>query len=308
MEIKEFASKIQRAMTEVLGAGYEVRLQEVRKNNGILLQGLVIMAEEKNISPTIYLKPFWEAYNVGVPLAEIVRKILRIYREDTPKESIDMSFFKDFDKVKNRICYRLINAARNESLLKKIPYVPFLDLAICFYYAYEGETLGSGTILIYNTHVEMWKTCTAELMRCAQSNTPKLFAAECNSMEVVVRELLQEQKRQFGEMLLDEAQQEQFLSDMPMQIVSNRQRINGAATILYPRFLEKLGAELDSDFYILPSSVHEVILLLDNNHESPDRLKSMIAEVNSTQVEPEDVLSDSLYYFDREEKIIKIIR
>jgi len=307
MEIREFAIKIQRAMTEVLGDGYEVKLQEVRKNNGILLQGLIVMSKEKNISPTIYLKPFWEAYNGGVPLAEIVCRMLQIYREDTPKDSIDMSFFKDFDKVKDRICYRLINAAQNRKLLEKIPYVPFLDLAICFYYAYEGEILGNGTILIYNSHVDMWKTSTAELMRCAVRNTPRLFEGECNSMEFVVRELLRERENQCGKILLDEAEQQSFLADMPMQIVSNRQRVNGAAVILYPGFLEKLGDKFESDFYILPSSVHEVILLLDDGHENPRRLKSMIAEVNSTQVEPEEVLSDSLYYFDREEKIIRII-
>lgn len=308
MEMKEFAVKIQRAMTEVLGEGYEVKLQEVQKNNGIRLQGLIIMTEEKNVSPTIYLKPFWEAYEGGVTLAEIVTKMLQIYREDTPKDSIDMSFFKDFEKVKDRICYRLISAARNRSLLERIPHIPFLDLAICFYYAYEGEPLGTGTILIYNTHVDLWKTSTAELMRCAQSNTPVLFEGECNPMELVVKELLQERELQGRDILLSEEERNRFLADMPMQILSNRQRVHGAAVILYPGMLEMLGDKFLSNFFILPSSVHEVILLLDNGLENPGSLRAMITEVNRTQVEPEEVLSDSLYYYDRKEKRIRILR
>ena len=106
MEMKDFAEKVCKAMSEILGDGYEVRLQEVQKNNGVKLQGLLILAANQNVSPTIYLKPFWEAYEEGVTLSEIVRRIFQIYREDTPGESIDMSFFKDFEQVRDRICYR----------------------------------------------------------------------------------------------------------------------------------------------------------------------------------------------------------
>ncbi|MBQ2803469.1 MAG: hypothetical protein IJF07_06185, partial [Lachnospiraceae bacterium] len=104
MEINEFAQKIKKAMTEVLGDEYEIKLQEVQKNNGVLLQGMIILTKEQNVSPTIYLNPFWEAYEGGVTMGELARRILQIYREDTPKGNIDMSFFKNFDMVKDRIC------------------------------------------------------------------------------------------------------------------------------------------------------------------------------------------------------------
>ena len=190
MEMKDFAEKVCKAMSEILGDGYEVRLQEVQKNNGVKLQGLLILAANQNVSPTIYLKPFWEAYEEGVTLSEIVRRIFQIYREDTPGESIDMSFFKDFEQVRDRICYRLINAKQNQDLLEKIPHVPFLDLAICFYYAYEGDALGSGTILIYHTHRNLWQTNVAELMKLAQNNTRNLFPWECSPMDELIEELM----------------------------------------------------------------------------------------------------------------------
>ena len=75
--------------------------------------------------------------------------------------------------------------------------------------------------------------------------------------------------------------------------------------MLYPGVLEKLAAQ--ENVYILPSSVHEVLLLADRGGERADELKNMIAEVNSTQVPPEEVLSDSLYYYDYSEKRVKII-
>lgn len=308
MEMNEFAKKLQKAMLEVLGDGYDVRIQEVQKNNGVLLKGLIILTEEKNISPTIYLKPFWEAYEAGVSLTEIVRKMLQIYREDTPKDGVDMSFFMEFSKVKDRICYRLINAKQNRSLLERVPYIPFLDLAICFYYAYEGEALGNGTIMIHDTHVDMWQTTTAELMRLAQRNTPILFPWECNSMESIVREVKKEAPEHWEGVVPEGAEEEQFLTEIPMHIVCNSKRQHGAACIIYPGVLEALGEKFNSDFFILPSSVHEVILLLDNGRENPRRLKSMIAEVNRTQVEPEEVLSDTLYYYDRHKKKVIILR
>lgn len=303
MEIKRFAEKIERAVATVLGEEYEVKLQEVQKNNGVLLQGLIITRKSQNVSPTIYLQPFWEAYEGGVTLTELVRRIVQIYREDTPMESVDMSFFREFEMVKERICYRLINGEANAELLKKIPHVPFLDLAICFYYAYESSALGKGSILIHNSHVELWDTTTAELMELARENTPRLFPWECGSMEVVVQELMKEPECR-GEIFEDK---ELKFIDMPMYILGNQQRIHGAASVLYPGLLEIIGEKLGVNFYILPSSVHEVILLADTGKESPKELKNMISEVNLTQVDPEEVLSYSLYYFDRKVRNIKVI-
>lgn len=292
MEIKEFAQKVQKAIAEILGDEYEVKLQEIQKNNGVLLQGLVMLKRGRNISPTIYLKPFWEAYEGGVTFSEIIRRLLQIYREDTPGKNIDMSFFEKFEKVKERICYRIINAEQNQNLLERIPHIPFLDLAICFYYAYEGKELGKGSILIYDTHVAMWNTNVEELLHYARSNTPELFPWECSSMDEVVRDFVEEPA---------------ILEELPMHIVSNQPRMYGAACMLYPGLLTSLAAKFNADFYIIPSSVHEIILLKDSGSENPEQLKEMISEVNKTQVEPEEVLSDSLYYFDRKENKVKII-
>lgn len=299
MEIKEFARKVQRAVADRLGKEHDVRLKEVQKNNGVLLQGLLILTEHQNVSPTIYMNPFLEAYEEGVPFAEIVDRILYIYEKETPGENVDISFFREFDAVRDRICYKLISKEQNMDLLTEVPYVEYLDLAVCFYYAYQGESLGMGSILIYNTHLEMWKTSVQKLWEIAQINTQRLFPWECSSMESVIREMLEEQKEQGKELILEEEEQEEFFGEMPMQILSNTKRVFGAACILYPGLLEQLAAEESHNLYLIPSSIHEMILLPDYGAEEPDSLREMIVEVNSTQVEPEEVLSNRLYYYDR---------
>lgn len=300
MEIRDFTEKIKNIVGERLGEEYEVRVQEVRKNNGVLLLGLVILSQSRNVSPTIYLDSFYEAYESGVTLSVIVERILSIYETHTPGEDIDMSFFRNFEGVKDRICYKLISAEQNRELLEEIPHFAYLDLAVCFYYAYQGETLGSGSILIYNTHLDMWRCDGEELLRLARENTPRLFPWECCSMEDLLRELAGRE---------DNAPHsaDGECAQVPMRILSNRSRVFGAACILYPGLLERLAAGRDCGLYIIPSSVHEVILLEESGAEDVVGLRGIIDEVNKSQLEPEEILSYRLYYFDRHTGTVSIV-
>lgn len=296
MEMKEFMQKVQCTIQKELGIPFTVELKTVRKNNNVMLHGLMITAEGRNVAPTIYLEQFWHAYLEGMPYSEVIRRILEVYGKDKPLRSIDMEFFKDFDKVRDRICYRLVGTVDNRDMLADVPHVEFLDLAVCFFYAYKGEILGEGSILIHNSHMEMWKTCVAELMKAARENTPKLFPWQCNTMEEVLKEVLETD--QVEEMLSGE---------LPMKVLSNCQRTQGAVCLIYQGVLEKMAAEYNTDIYILPSSIHEVILLADTGREPAEELKSMIVQVNRSQLAPEEILSDSLYRYDRHKKQVEII-
>lgn len=301
MEMKEFAQKVQKAVEKRVGEGFQVKIHEIRKNNNTVFQGLLIMSERQNVSPTIYLNSFWEAYQEGVTFSVIIEHIMRVYYQDTPNENVDMSFFKEYDKVKDRICYKLISRERNAELLEKIPYFKFLDLAICFYYAYQGEVLGEGSILIHNNHMEMWQVTRADLLDAAQQNTPTLFPCEIESMENTLRQIL-------GIGIVEDTKTDEINIQraMAMQVVSNENKIYGASCILYPDVLEKVSKRMGKNLYIIPSSVHEMLLLPDDGSEDGKYLQKLIREVNSTQVEPEAVLSDHLYYYDCLQKQIRI--
>lgn len=298
MEMKDFASKIRDSVRDGLGDGYKVDVKEVNKNNSVVRNGLVILAQGQNVAPTIYLEDFLEAYESGMPLETVVQQMLDAYRRSMPADGLDMDFFRHFQKVRDRICFRLIGKKGNEALLEKIPYIDFLDLAICFYYAYQDESLGEGSILIYNSHVEMWGTNAFELMNTARRNTPRLLPWTCCS-------LAEAMEAAGGE---SDAELDGFLAGLPMKVLSNTKQVHGAACILYPGVLEALAQEGGCGFYILPSSIHEVMLLPDTDgHMSADCLKLMIVDVNSTIVAPEEVLSDTLYYYDADQKRVRQI-
>lgn len=286
MEILEFAQKVQKAVMKRLGEDYIVQLQEVCKNNSVMMQGLNILNKNRNISPTIYLNSFWEAYEEGVPLSVIVDKICIIYQEDTPKEKVDISFFKEFEQVKDRICYKLISAKRNSGLLEQIPHMKYLDLAICFYYAYQGESLGCGSILIYHSHLKLWQTDVKQIWELARKNTPKLFPWECSTMSDVL-----------GDNMIP----------LPLKVLSNDCKVLGAAAMMYPDVLKQLSAEAGCNLYIIPSSIHEVILLPDDGEVDTDALRRTITEVNETQVEADEVLSEQLYFYNHFLNNVRIV-
>mgnify|MGYP007033849887 CR=1 FL=1 len=92
---------------------------------------------------------------------------------------------------------------------------------------------------------------------------------------------------------------EDFSSNIPMFVLSNIHKVEGAACILYSSILADFAETINSSFYIIPSSIHEVLLLPSENNTEYAEIKSMIKEINDTQVSVEEILSYSLYFYDR---------
>ncbi len=264
----------------------KIILQKVRKNNGVLLDSLIIQMPDSNISPTIYLDVFYEMYKNGMDIEEIAVRILAAYYNGRPKKELNLEFFKDFEQVKSRIVYRIVNAKQNKELLEEIPHVLWMDLAICFYYAFYDEQLGNGMITIYNKHMEWWNTSTKELMVLAKKNTPELMKARWDSLTKVVESI-------YGEELEDLHGRE-----CPLYVLTNEQKNQGAACVLYEGVLDKLAKFLGGNFYMIPSSIHEVILFKENGNEDTMALHKLIKEVNETHLSEEEILSDYPYYYD----------
>ena len=301
MKLEEFMNTVQTRVQDVAGSDACVQVQEVRKNNNVILHGMSILRKGQNVSPTIYLDSFYEMLEEGADVEHIVRRILEVYVKGLPRGSVDMEFFKDFNSVKDRIVYRLVNREKNKELLNEIPHVEFLDLAVCFCYSYEHPEMGEGMILIHDTHMEMWKTCHRELMRLAEHNTPRLMPAWLCSMDNALKGILDEEA-------LAQLRQMQKETGKYMYVLSNDRRCHGAAAILYPGMLARAARQMGGSFYILPSSIHEVILLREEGKGDGGQLHEMIADININQLREEEVLSDYAYQYDAATgKVVEIL-
>lgn len=287
----KFLEIIKEEICKRVGEEICVNTRKVRKNNNVVYLAVLLQQKDQNIAPTIYLNDFYEAYQQGESPEAITDKILEIYEQGKVDEPVDMDFFLDFEKVKDRIAYRLINADKNKELLEKVPHIIYMDLAICFYYAFHDNVLGEGMILIYNSHMDMWKTSHEELMQLAERNTPELFPELLVTMEEILGDIFE------GQM------------SSKLYVLSNQQKCHGAAALLYPGILQEAAAKLGGDYYVLPSSVHEVLLLKKQEYEDSGVLQDMIEDANANHVLEEEVLSDNLYYYDVvEEKLIQVKR
>lgn len=293
MEFTNFTTLVQREVEKRAGENYRVKLNDVMKNNGVVLRGITLMQDDSNISPTIYLNPYYDAYENGdTTLGTVIDEVIDTYERNKINRSIDMKFFLNYETVRSRIIFKLINTENNRELLRDVPYIPFHDLSIVFQCLVSEERFGNASILIHNVHLQLWKVNARELYECALENTPLLQGYELADMNTV----LEEMKALGG---IDDEEIEDMQQEVPMYVLSNKSRINGASCILYKDILKDFAMVVDKDLYVLPSSIHEVILLPSDGTQESEQLKEMVREINQSQVEKEEVLSDSVYYYRR---------
>ena len=293
MEFTNFTTLVQREVEKRAGENYRVKLNDVMKNNGVVLRGITLMQDDRNISPTIYLNPYYDAYENGdTTLGTVIDEVIDTYERNKINRSIDMKFFLNYETVRSRIIFKLINTEKNRELLRDVPYIPFHDLSIVFQCLVSEERFGNASILIHNVHLQLWKVNARELYECALENTPLLQGYELADMNTV----LEEMKALGG---IDDEEIEDMQQEVPMYVLSNKSRINGASCILYKDILKDFAMVVDKDLYVLPSSIHEVILLPSDGTQESEQLKEMVREINQSQVEKEEVLSDSVYYYRR---------
>ena len=290
MTYQEFKRQIVLTISNKLGADFKVSLQDIIKNNDTHLDGLTILSKGSNISPTIYLNYYYEQYLSGKSLSKIRDDILLSYHKNVPKKNVDISFFTDFNQVKNRIIFKLVNYDRNRELLRNVPHIRYLDLAIIFNCYINSTEDGCATILIHHHHLSFWNIQADELYRIALKNTPELLQYQLQNMSDVIRNLF------FKDQPLPPIDS---VPELPMYVLSNITKLNGSGCILYEDLLSDIAEILNSDFYILPSSIHEVLLIPVESASSAEDLSSMVKEINDTQLSREEILSDKVYFYSR---------
>ena len=296
MEYKEFVEYIKMNAGYIAGEGGNITINHVIKNNGCEMDGLVIMEKGKDIAPTIYLDSFYELYTNGENIKNIIRQIEVIYEQNKNNVTFDVNILKHFDTIKDKIVYKVVNYRSNEKLLEQVPHKRILDLAVVFYCLLDNEYGSSATALIYNNNLKNWNVTIDDVYKAALKNTPDLLHSKISSMAAL-----------FEKCGVNVDGEEVDLKDYvpsDMYVLTNESKLNGAACILYENVLYDFAQKLGADLYILPSSVHEVILLPKLSMFEKDELVNMVKEVNTEGVAADEVLSDHVYEYNRTERLI----
>jgi hypothetical protein len=308
MSYEQFLEDVKTAIQEQLGDGYNVNLQKITKVNGVVLDGLIISETDKNLAPTIYLNPYYVSFEQGEPFPDILEAVISIYKEHRDVALGDMKRLLDFNNIKDLVVYKLIQKETNQELLEDIPSFEFLDMAVVFSLILDESKSGQMTALIHNSHLAAWGTTKEELYHLAMKNTPKLLPPVITTMKEIIGNIL---KEQFEGLCMDELPGD-FLDTDPknpsLYVLSNKMQLNGAGCILYDDCLKKFSAEQTADVIILPSSLHEVILIPDQGGLDYEELQKMVIQVNKNDVPDEDVLSNRVYKYSRQDCRISLVK
>lgn len=293
MTYYQFIHEVEIKVKKEVGENISVYIHSTVKNNGTRRHGLTFAEKGINIFPTIYLEEYYQRFKDEGSVENIARDILRLYSEVRFKRCFEGGFLKDFRQIREKIVYRLVNREANRELLLEAPYEEYLDLAVVYYVLLEVNDYGTASLMIRNEHLKMWNVTEKEISRQAHRNTRRLLPYEIRTMGVLLEELsILEEDEERGE---DEGK------DI-MYVLSNRIRSYGAAALLYEGRLEGIGACLEENYYVLPSSVHEVIIVPESAAPGKKALDLLVREVNEIHVDPEEQLSNHAYYYDRQER------
>lgn len=310
MELYEFTQKVTRALSDYLGEEAEVKEHKIYKNNGVLLHGICALEKGRNIAPTVYVNDFFERYQSGESFGGIMQEVIDILEKNRVEESIDVAFFTEYENVKKRLVLRLIHGEKNKELLKEVPHQKFMDLAIVCHCIMTSEEIGYGSILIHKQHLQVWGIEEETLFQDAFKSSPKIEPYSILKISELVKDIMRgsvkaridqmhgvkkERKEELLNVTLENMARE--MEEIPMYVLTNCRRYYGAACLVYPAVLEIIAEKLQGDFYILPSSVHEVIVTKKMDTTEETALNQMVEEVNQTQVAKEEWLSNHAYLY-----------
>nr|WP_323163564.1 DUF5688 family protein [Variimorphobacter saccharofermentans] len=293
-------------------AGYRGRLAEEKKpqlkyqvkNNDCVLDGLMVRTEESNIAPTIYLNPYFEQIQDGAELDDVLAQIASVYQSHYIDHDIDVSAVTDFDKIKEKIVCKLINEEANQQFLQDKPYSKLEDLAVVYQILMDKTGEGTATITITDNLMDGYGITLEELHDQALQNMDTLQPHSFKGMNETVAEMIAVDIARDQNIGMDEAKEMamQMMPDIPdtMFVLTNDTKVNGAAAILNDDIRQEI-AEKVGDFYMLPSSIHETLIIPKDAGMEFKELEQMVQEVNQTQVAPGERLSDHVYEYDAKE-------
>ena len=276
-----------------------MRLVPREKNNSVTLTGITAFRPEGSNGTCIYLNGYYEGYcNSRITLAKVTEDVYdKLIGHCNDLDGVDMRVLWDWEAAKECIRAKLVNREMNSELLRRVPYREFLDLAVIYYVTVDGLSEGvNGAFTVSDKNMEVWRKDEKALYQTAVSNMRLDGKPVFEDMEEILRSMIPVGGCPFTSKALK----------VRMYVLTNPQKIFGAAELLDENTLRGIGDKLGSDFAVLPSSVHESIIIPADVSAAYQELAEMVTDINRNVVSVEERLSDHVYLYGRKEGILRI--
>ena len=302
MNKEQFIELVTSHILEYLPKEYkdaQVEVIERTKNNDTLLHGLIIHSSEKKdmeAAPIFYLEPYFKAYQFGEKdmedvMHELARDYLQVIRNMPQFDLPDMTK----EGIKDRIHVRVVNTRSNQELLKDLVNLPVDGGFSLTVYIDMDTPRKDAMIQITKDLASRMDFDERELVQTAMRNTVREHPAELVEMKKVMMDMSGLRKLEPGDNLLRDNCSP--VEDMSMLILSNSDKFFGATALFYPEVKAQIADATGGSYYVLPSSVHELIVLPDNGTFDERELARMVQSVNSCEVRPEEQLGNKVLYY-----------
>ena len=308
MSFESFVATVKETIKDYLPEDYadaQVLTEEVHKLNKSYL-ALIVQKPGQRIAASINLEELYRWSEEGTKIEALMKDIADTVRSQPPLTAREE--LPEYDDVKEYLIIRVSGYDKNKAYLEDIPHRKIADLAVTCHLMIKGKEDGMFTTVVTRKMLEEFGITEETLFHDAAERSPVNLPPRIEPMTHAIDRIFfggvaSDQPRSFDEQLA-----EIRTSEDKMAVITNAESMDGAAVIFYPEILDRIGLQMGKDFFILPSSVNECILLPDDGSMRVSDLESMVKEINRTEVRPEDRLSDTVYRYDRKERIFEKAR
>lgn len=296
---KEFTKKLKETVNTLIGKSYRVEVRLMEKINIGTVHTLVILDGDSNVSPSFYIEQLYSSYQQGeATVEEMAQIVVNAYYNASPSMRNEIAtYLNDSEWIKERLFLQLINRSKNKKLLKDSIHIDFQELSLVVYIKISEDIKGVCKSRLTKTLCRHFEWNEKEILDYALENTSYLFPYRISPLSKLLQEITGN---------IDISIPDLSIEVPEMIILTNDIGINGATAVFYPNVLKELAKKCGTSLFLLPSSIHEFLVLEDNGIYRPEELKEMVQEVNISAVSPEEVLSDNIYYYGRNSGILSV--
>lgn len=272
----------------------KLEVHPVEKVN-MSMDAINLIGDRASVSPTIYINDMYDHYKSTEDLQEVLQSAAE-RMERAMKEAPEIIPALDMINAKDNIVFQLINTEQNKTMLLDTPNRQFQDLSVIYRWVVKSDMEGIQSTVVRNSLAERLGLSEEMMFKLAVENTRRIFPPTVKSMNEVIRDMFMKDgmPAEIADMMIGE-----MPPDQTMWVISNDRGINGAISMLYEDQLHKLAKQLETDLYIMPSSVHEVIAV-SSSMGDPNHLAQMVSEINMDQVSLDERLSNQVYHYDKD--------
>ena len=278
----------------------EVILKKTVKSGDIIQDGLMMQNKDSGQIPVVYLDELYEFYiNNDLSVEEAADKVVEVYNSTSGPEVLDLDKYRNWENARDSITIRVMNTKLNRKYLEDAVYEIYLDLAIVYYITYITDDGEIYRCKVLEKLLDGWGIDAEVLKETAVENTKRMLG-------IRVQEIHEALINAAGIRDSETIDKITEYEGIPMFVLTNNYSVYGAANMFIDEVLKSIAEIFDTDIYIIPSSVHEVLIIPKNDMYTKDEINDMIKNVNLNVLAPEDILSDHVYVYSKECEMIII--